>query len=126
MTSRLQKDAVLLISHGSRSPKTKQEIGRLVKQLRRRSKFKIFEFAFLEIENPNIPKGITTCVKKGATMVTVLLNFLNSGRHVDKDIPQIINDAKRQYPKVSFRVTRPIGQHKKIPNLFLSILRKKI
>ena len=126
MIVKLQKDAVLFITHGSRSPKTKQEINRSVKLLKRRSKTEILEFAFLEIENPNIPEGIATCVKKGATVVTVLLNFLNSGRHVDRDIPQIIKDAKKQYPRVLFRVTRPVGQHKKIPDLFLDMLRKKV
>ena len=52
------KKAVLLISHGSQSPKTKQEVQLLLKRLKPLSDFEIFECAFLEIEKPSIPEGI--------------------------------------------------------------------
>ncbi len=114
--------AVLLISHGSRSPRTKLEVTRLVKDLRVLSKIKIFEYAFLEIESPNIPDGIDHCIAKGATELIVLLNFLNSGRHVDIDIPRIIKNAQKKHPRVLIRMTKPIGQHVKISNLFLDLI----
>ena len=114
--------AVLLISHGSHSKKTKREVALLVKQLRRESKIRIFVYAFLEIERPSIPDGIDLCVQKGATEVVVLLNFLNAGKHVDQDIPRIIREAAQEYPGVHFRVTVPVGQHPKIKNLFLDLI----
>ena len=114
--------AVLLISHGSRSPKTKREIELLVKFLKRKSRIGIFEYAFLEIESPNIPDGIRMCVAKGASAIVVLLNFLNSGRHVDKDIPGIIKEERKKYPRVSIRITTPVGQHPKISDLFLGLI----
>ena len=117
--------AVLLISHGSRSPKTKQEIARLVKALKRKSKVPIFEFAFLEIERPSIPEGIRKCVDSGAREIRVLLNFLNSGRHVGEDIPKIVNEARLKYPSVKFRITPPIGQHPKIDEVFVELLRNE-
>jgi sirohydrochlorin ferrochelatase len=43
--------AILLVSHGSRSPKTKEEISVLVNILRQRLPQDIVEFAFLEIES---------------------------------------------------------------------------
>ena len=117
--------AVLLVSHGSHSPKTKEEVVSLIRRLKPLCDFKIFECAFLEIEKPNIPGGIDHCVQKGATDIVVLLNFLNSGRHVNKDIPQIVSDAKQKYPNVKFRITPPVGQHPKIDGLFLDLLRSK-
>ena len=114
--------SVLLISHGSRSPKTKKEVSKLVNTLRKKSEIMILEYAFLEIESPLIPQGIETCVKKGADEVIVLLNFLNPGRHVDVDIPRIIARAQKQYPKVKFHITKPVGQHEAIVNLFLEMI----
>ena len=114
--------AALLISHGSRSIETKKEVAKLVTILKKRSRLKIIEYAFLELENPDIPTGIDICVKKGARDVVVLLNFLNSGRHVDQDIPRIIAQAREKYPHIVIRVTAPVGQHKKIPDLFLDLL----
>ncbi len=116
--------AALLISHGSRSPKTKTEVASLVKRLKSGSALKIFEYAFLEIGKPSIPEGITQCVERGATQITILLNFLNSGRHVDEDIPKIIKKAKAKYPHVGFKITQPIGQHPRIEELFLDFLKK--
>src|SRR5258708_24361167 len=103
--------SVLLVSHGSRSPKTKEEISLLAGQLRQRLTGTIVEFAFLEIEAPNIPQGIELCVSQGAQTVVVALNFLNSGRHVDEDIPAIVAAAQKKYPDIKFSISKPVGQH---------------
>jgi sirohydrochlorin ferrochelatase len=114
--------AILLVSHGSRSPKTKEEISALVNILRQRIPEVIVEFAFLEIEAPSIPEGIDKCVSQGAAEIIITLNFLNAGRHVDEDIPAIVFSAKKQYPQVKFTISEPIGQHSQIPNLFIDLI----
>jgi sirohydrochlorin ferrochelatase len=116
-------EAVLLISHGSRSARTKEEVVALIGELKKLSGIPIFEYAFLEIEPPSIPEGIDICVGQGATHVTILLNFLNSGRHVNEDIPAIVGRASSQYPDVRFTITSPVGQHPKIAQLFLDLLK---
>ena len=115
--------AVLLISHGSRSQKTKAEVVSLVKHLKQKSGIIIFEYAFLEIESPTIPQGIDLCVQKGATEIVILLNFLNAGQHVDADIPRIVKVAAKKYPKINFRLTAPVGQHPQIGRLFLDLIK---
>ena len=99
--------AILLVSHGSRSPKTKEEIIVLVDILRQRLPQTIVEFAFLEIEPPSIPEGIDKCVSQGATEVIVTLNFLNAGRHVNEDIPAIVRAAQKKYPQIKFLSANP-------------------
>ena len=114
--------AVLLISHGSHSPKTKQEVAALLKKIKSKSRCEIFEYAFLEIEKPSIPEGIDLCIAQGAKKIIVLLNFLNSGKHVDEDIPRIVREAKLKHPKIDFTMTIPVGQHEKMIDLFLDLL----
>ncbi len=114
--------AVLLISHGSHSPKTKDEVIALIKRLKSLSRVEIFEYAFLEIESPSIPQGIDHCVRQGAREVIILLNFLNSGRHVNEDIPRIVSEAKQKYPNVKIKITPPVGQHPKIDELFVELI----
>ncbi len=119
--------AALVVSHGSRSKKTRQEVLRLVKKLRRQSSFPIIEYAFLEIEPPDIPTGIEMCARKGAKEILLLLNFLNSGRHVDIDIPKIAQEARKKYRGIRIHISQPVGQHPKICELFLDLLdRSKI
>ena len=114
--------AILLVSHGSRSPKTKEEISALVRVLRQRLPQDIVEFAFLEIETPSIPEGIDQCIKQGAAEIVVTLNFLNAGRHVDQDIPAIVLAAQKKYPHIKIIISKPIGQHVQIPNLFIDLI----
>jgi sirohydrochlorin ferrochelatase len=114
--------AVLLISHGSRFPETEQEVKGFVERLKKQSNIPIIEYAFLEIAHPSIPEGMDICVKKGASEVTVLLNFLNAGKHVDEDIPRIVEEASRKYAGVTFAITPPIGKHHGIVQLFLDMI----
>jgi sirohydrochlorin ferrochelatase len=114
--------AILLVSHGSRSPKTKDEILVLVNLLQKNLPGQIVEFAFLEIEPPSIPEGIDHCVFQGATNIVLTLNFLNAGRHVNEDIPAIMLAAQNKYPQVKFTITKPLGQHAQIPDLLIDLI----
>ncbi|MBI5150834.1 MAG: CbiX/SirB N-terminal domain-containing protein [Candidatus Omnitrophica bacterium] len=114
--------AILLVSHGSREPKARAEIELLARSLEKRSDISIVEPAFLEIESPGIPEGIQRCVDKGAGEIIVLLNFLNSGKHASADIPKIINRAREHHPDVRFRITKPLGRHDVLVDLFLKLI----
>ena len=114
--------AILLISHGSKSEKAREEVVQLTQKLKETSGYSIAEHSFLDVNQPTISDGIIRCVEQGATEIIVLLNFLNSGNHVLKDIPEIIDEAKIRYPDVIFHLTEPIGQHPKIPELFLDLV----
>jgi sirohydrochlorin ferrochelatase len=61
-------------------------------------------------------------VSKGASEVMVVLNFLNSGRHVNDDIPAIVNEAQKKYPGIKFSISKPVGQHAQIPDLFIDLI----
>lgn len=114
--------AILLVSHGSKEPKAREEIELLLRRLKEKSGITIMEAAFLEIESPDIPEGIRRCVKKGASEIIVLLNFLNSGKHASRDIPKIIDKARRDYPDIRFRITQPLGRHEGLINVFLKLI----
>ncbi|MFA5059980.1 MAG: CbiX/SirB N-terminal domain-containing protein [Candidatus Omnitrophota bacterium] len=116
--------AILLVTHGSFSSQAKREVVALARKLKKKSKFPILCYAFLEINKPSIPKGIDLCVEKGASRIVILLNFLNSGKHVLRDISGIVKSAKKRHPGVVFQITSPVGQHPRIPDLFLEILHK--
>ena len=95
-----------------------------VQELQHKSQIPIFEHAFLDVAPPSIPKGIEVCVNKGATEIIILLNFLNAGQHVDEDIPYIVNECREKYPDVKFDITKPVGQHDQVIDLFLDLINK--
>ena len=108
----------LLVSHGSRSPQARKEVEALAAQLKAASGLGVFELGFLEIEKPTVSEGLETCVAQGATSVAVLLNFLNSGTHTTQHIPALVQEARAQYPEVTFQLSTPIGLHPDFPQLF--------
>lgn len=83
----------------------------------------IFESAFLELEEPSIPRGLEACVQKGATRITVLLNFLNSGRHVLEDVPRIVREFEACHAGVTCRLTPCVGAHPGIDKLYLDLIK---
>lgn len=116
------KKAVLIISHGSRSAQTKIEVQALLDRLQQTRGDLLFELGFLELEEPSIPQGVDRCVERGANEVAVILNFLNSGRHVDQDIPEIIAGCRKKHPDVRIHVSDPVGQHPRMVDLFQDLI----
>ena len=114
--------AALIISHGSRSAKTKEEVQSLIGQLKPLTAIPLIECAFLELESPSIAEGIELCISRGAAEVIIMLNFLNAGRHVDVDIPAIVDESRKKFPNVKIIITQPVGQHPGIANLFAEML----
>lgn len=118
--------AILFVSHGSQHIETQTEIEHIVKQLKEQTRIPLVKAAYLEISAPSIPNGIADCVHEGATHILIVLNFLNSGRHVKVDIPRIITTARQNFPNVTMTISPPIGQHPKIINLFCELIEQSI
>lgn len=114
--------SICLISHGSKSAKTKEEVLILVEKLKSQTGIENIQIGFLELESPSIPEGIEACINEGASEVLVLLNFLNSGRHVDKDIPEIVEGVKAKYPEINISISSPVGQHEQIVSVFADLI----
>jgi len=103
--------ALLLLAHGSRSKQSNIEVVNLANKLRNKcsEQYKIIYPVFLELSAPLISEGIKMCVDDGATSILVLPYFLNSGRHVLEDIPSVINETEKLYPKVTIIIAPHIG-----------------
>ena len=114
--------AIILVSHGSRFAGACREIQQLARRLKRKSAIPIFECAFLEMNRPTIPQAIQTCARKGAKEIMILLNFLNLGSHVEKDIPRLIHAAQKKYPKINFNSAPHLGMHPKLDTIFLDMI----
>lgn len=103
--------ALLLIAHGSRRKQSNEEVVVLADKLKKNcaDQYAIIHAGFLELAEPLIPEGIKKCVDDGATSIVVLPYFLNSGRHVIEDIPQIVNDTKPLYPETDIKIALHLG-----------------
>ncbi len=104
-------DALLLVAHGSRRQQSNNEVIELADKLRDsfHDDYKIVHSGFLELASPSIPEGIENCITDGATRITILPYFLNSGRHVVEDVPDIVAAAKNRHPDVDIIIAPHLG-----------------
>lgn len=104
-------NALLLVAHGSRRQQSNKEVTELADKLRDscHDEYTIVHSGFLELATPSIPEGIERCINDGATQVTILPYFLNSGRHVVEDVPDIVVAAKARHPEVDIIVAPHLG-----------------
>jgi sirohydrochlorin ferrochelatase len=108
--------ALLLVAHGSRSPESNNEIISLTRSLRAHiahaaeQKFEIVKCAFLELAEPDIDAGISSLVEQGVDNITLLPYFLARGKHVNRDIPEIIAAAQSRFPGVTVDLIPHIGE----------------
>ena len=114
--------ALLLIAHGSRRTQSNEEVILLADKLKNNcsEQYSIIHAGFLELAETLIPDGIKKCADDGATSITVLPYFLNSGRHVIEDIPNIVNATKADYPQVNIKIAQHLGASDLMMDLLIS------
>jgi len=118
--------ALLLVAHGSRRQQSNDEVVVIAEKLKAicAEHYEIVHAAFLELADPLIPDGIKHCINDGATSVVVLPYFLNSGRHVVEDIPEIVNATKQLYPNVNISIAPHLGASDLMMDLLMSCANK--
>lgn len=113
--------ALLLVAHGSRRKQSNDEVVLLADKLKNCSdQYDIIHAGFLELAETLIPDGIKKCVNDGASSIVVLPYFLNSGRHVIQDIPEIVSETKPLYEGIDIKIAPHVGASGQMMDLLIS------
>ena len=113
------KRAILLVDHGSRRPEANALLASVAAQLAQRVPDVTVRFAHMDLAEPTIAQGITSCVAAGAEDIVVHPYFLAPGNHSSDDIPRLVRTAAEDHPQVRLRVTEPLGLHPKLVDVIL-------
>ena len=76
-----------------------------------RGDFELVSASYLELAEPNIDQGATTCIAEGAERVILVPYFLSAGIHVLRDLTGARDRLAGCFPKVEFRLAEPMGRH---------------
>ncbi|TVU00696.1 hypothetical protein EJB05_53878 [Eragrostis curvula] len=106
-----EKDAVIIVDHGSRRQESNLMLNDFVAMFRARTGYKIVEPAHMELAEPTIKDAFGKCVQQGASRVIVSPYFLSPGRHWKQDIPALAADASKEHSNIPYVVTAPLGLH---------------
>jgi len=111
--------AVLLIAHGSRHAPANDDLHRLAARLAARGEYLAVEPAFLELAEPDIPRGGDRCVARGASLVLMVPYFLSEGVHLIRDLTAARDALRDRHPAVEFRLGPPLGPDPLLDRLVL-------
>ncbi len=113
--------ALIILAHGSRRQESNQEIEYLAKEVKKiaGNEYDVIKHAYLEIVEPTLLQSIEKLVNRDISDITVFPYFLNSGKHVKRDIPAMIKTATEKYPDCRFKMSAFIGRYEGMPKLIL-------
>lgn len=113
-----KKIAVILIAHGSKRSESNEEFIRLVKKIKEQeSRFDAVEFSFLELAQPSIEDSIDKLHKMKMDRVYLYPFFLNSGKHVAVDIPNIAREMQLGIEDMKIEVLKHFGESQSIAKI---------
>lgn len=118
--------AILLIDHGSRRAEAHRQLLDIAERLRDRiakgtpASTPIVEIAHMEIAEPSIAEAFSRCVSRGAKHIIAIPCLLSRGRHVQEDIPSLLEIAATENPGTSYALTGPLSEHAGFIDLLLS------
>ncbi|KPU43611.1 sirohydrochlorin cobaltochelatase [Oxobacter pfennigii] len=101
---------IVVIGHGSRSKEACDIFFKTVGAIRAKMGTEV-EGCFMEISEPDIPTIIRGFYEKGIKDITVLPYFLYNGIHIKEDVPQILNELKKELDGLTISMAEPIGFH---------------
>ncbi|MGP4842554.1 sirohydrochlorin chelatase [Marinobacter sp. 1Y8] len=114
---------VLLLAHGSSDPKWCETF----EALARPSLEAIPEaaIAYMELSEPSLASEIARASHDGVEKVTVLPLFLAAGRHLRKDVPEMLAQLSVQYG-VATELAAPIGEHPLLAKSISEIAKERL
>lgn len=101
---------IILFGHGSRSADYSRPFERIRVAMLARQPGAVIELGFLELTSPGLDASIEVLVSRGVTQLTVVPIFIGAGKHVLKDLPQMIGNAMDRFPGLEVVIAAPVGE----------------
>lgn len=111
------KVGVIVVDHGSRRAEANNALAGVVNDFQALSGYELVEPAHMELAEPSIATAFGKCVERGATFIICHPFFLSRGRHVQEDIPTLLEEAASIFPGVEWALSQPLGLQAEIPRL---------
>ena len=108
---------VMIIGHGSKDPNAQVSLDYIVNQLK--DSYRNVSRCWLEIEQPDIFKGIKECEKNNPKILIIVFYFLHEGAHVKTDINNDLIPALEKSSIEKAYITKHIGTDQKMVDLIL-------
>jgi sirohydrochlorin ferrochelatase len=103
--------ALLLVGHGSRSPKGVAAYWDFAAVLKDRAPELRIGCGFIELAEPDLDTAVDALVDAGATSIVAVPLVLLGAGHLKSDGPAALDRGRRRHPHVAFTYARDLGIH---------------
>ena len=108
----MSSSAVILFAHGARESEWARPFENVRDSLR--SEGLRVELAYLEIMNPSLEDTARALVAEGYRAMTIVPLFLAQGKHLKRQLPEMVAALRRDNPSTEFRVTPALGEEPEV------------
>ncbi len=106
----MSNQGIILFGHGARNPEYIAPFHRIRAAVEAQQPAVPVEIGFLELTQPPLEQSIAALVARGVNEIRVVPIFFAPGRHVLKDLPELIGLALDRFPEVRFTVASCVGE----------------
>ncbi len=118
--------ALIIVAHGSRKEESNNEVLSLVREFDQDTEHS-FDFivgAFLQFASPGLEKQIAFLAGQEVSKIVIFPFFIGAGNHILMDIPQIVDQARKENPGIEFVLTKHLGKIDGIENVIFHEVEK--
>ena len=104
------KQGLVLFAHGSSDPQWAQPFERIALSLQKKLPAVTVALAFLQ-NGTSLEEAIAALAAKGAGSIRVVPVFFGQGGHLKEDLPGLMAEARRAFPRLDLHQEVPVGEN---------------
>ena len=101
----------VVFAHGSSVESANEAVRTVAAQMAAKGGLEHVVAAFLEGGKPDLKSATSELAGRGVERVVVIPYFLTLGLHLQRDLPRLVEEARRATPGVELEVTAPLDGH---------------
>lgn len=113
------RTGVAIFAHGSAVESANDAVRAVTREFARRGGFDLVEPSFLELGRPDLAGAVEKLVARGATRIVVVPYFLTLGKHLQRDLPRIVDEVAGIHKGVEITVTEPLDGHPALAEILI-------
>lgn len=114
------RQATVLFAHGARDPRWAEPFVALRDRVAQALQPQLVELAYLELMEPRLPAVLDRLAAQQTEHIRVVPVFLGTGSHVRRDLPELVEAARRRWPGVTIILEPPLGERPEVLDALVS------
>jgi sirohydrochlorin ferrochelatase len=116
----------VIFAHGSSVESANEAVRTVAAQMAERGGLEHVVAAFLEGGRPDLKSATRELAGRGIERVVIIPYFLTLGLHLQRDLPRLVEEARRAIPGIELAVTAPLDGHPAMAEALLDRARSSV